>query len=120
MDTAAAVFALVPGLALGSFLNVVAVRVPERRSLLRPPSSCGECGTRILWRDNVPVLSYLLRRGRCRHCEARISPLYPVVEVATAVLVVACFAALGPTPWAVLAAGVCSALVVLAAVLLRN
>jgi leader peptidase (prepilin peptidase)/N-methyltransferase len=112
----AAALVLAPALALGSFLNVVAIRVPERRSLLRPPSSCGSCGEEILWRDNVPVLSYLLLRGRCRHCSARISPIYPLVEAVTAALVVACVAAFGVTPYSVLAAAFCAVLVTLSVI----
>lgn len=112
----AAALVLAPALALGSFLNVVAVRVPERRSLLRPPSSCGSCGEEILWRDNVPVLSWLLLRGRCRHCSARISPLYPLVEAVTALLIVACVAVFGVTPEAALAAGFCAVLVTLSVI----
>jgi leader peptidase (prepilin peptidase) / N-methyltransferase len=111
-----ALVVLAPALALGSFLNVVVARVPARRSLLRPPSSCGSCGTEILWRDNVPLLSYVLLRGRCRHCDARISPAYPVVEAVTAFLVVSCFAAYGLTAYAALAAGFCAVLVVLSAI----
>jgi prepilin signal peptidase PulO-like enzyme (type II secretory pathway) len=113
---AAAALVLAPALALGSFLNVVVARVPARRSLLHPRSSCGSCGTQIEWRDNIPVVSYLLLRGRCRHCDARISPLYPAVEITTAVLVVACFAVFGLTAWAVLAAGFCAVLVALSAI----
>ena len=113
---AAAVFVLAPALALGSFLNVVAARVPARRSLLRPPSSCGSCEQEILWRDNIPVLSYLLLRGRCRHCSARISPLYPAVEASTAALAVACVAAFGLTAYAALAVGFCALLVTLSAI----
>jgi leader peptidase (prepilin peptidase) / N-methyltransferase len=120
VNTAAAAFVLAPALALGSFLNVVAARVPARRSLLRPPSSCGSCGEQILWRDNVPVLSYLALRGRCRHCHTRISPVYPLVEALTAALVVACVAAFGPTPYAVLAAGFCCVLVVLSVIDARH
>lgn len=116
MNAAAAAFVLAPALALGSFLNVVVARVPARRSLLRPPSSCGSCGTEILWRDNVPVLSYLLLRGRCRHCEARISPTYPLVEAVTALLIVACVAVWGLTAYAALAAGFCAVLVVLSVI----
>ncbi len=116
MNTAAAAVVLAPALALGSFLNVVAIRVPERRSLLRPPSSCGACGEEILWRDNVPVLSWLLLRGRCRHCAARISPVYPVVEAATAALIAACVAVFGVTPYAALAAGFCAVLVTLSVI----
>jgi prepilin signal peptidase PulO-like enzyme (type II secretory pathway) len=116
MNAAAAAFVLAPALALGSFLNVVVARVPERRSILRPPSSCGTCSTQILWRDNIPLLSYAVLRGRCRHCGARISPLYPAVELVTAALIVACFAVFGPTAWAVLAAGFCAVLVALSVI----
>jgi leader peptidase (prepilin peptidase) / N-methyltransferase len=116
MNAAAAVVALAPALALGSFLNVVAARVPARRSLLRPPSSCGSCEREILWRDNIPVLSYLLLRGRCRHCSARISPLYPAVEAGTAVLAVACVAVFGPTAYAAVAVGFCALLVTLSVI----
>ena len=116
MNAAAAAFVLAPALALGSFLNVVVARVPARQSLVRPASSCGSCGTEILWRDNVPVVSYLLLRGRCRHCDARISPLYPAVELVSASLIVACFAVFGLTAWAVLAAGFCAVLVALSAI----
>ena len=116
MNVAAAAFVLAPALALGSFLNVVVARVPARRSLVRPPSSCGSCSTEILWRDNIPVVSYLLLHGRCRHCDARISPLYPAVELVSAALIVACFAVFGLTAWAALAAAFCAVLVVLSAI----
>ena len=116
MNAAAAAFVLAPALALGSFLNVVVARVPARRSILRPPSSCGSCETEILWRDNIPLVSYALLRGRCRHCDARISPLYPAVELVSAALIVACFAAFGLTAWATLAAGFCAVLVTLSAI----
>jgi prepilin signal peptidase PulO-like enzyme (type II secretory pathway) len=118
--SAAALFVLAPGLALGSFLNVVAVRVPERRSLLRPPSSCSSCEQEIAWRDNIPIVSYLLLRGRCRNCDASISPLYPLVEAVTAVLIVACVATFGPTAYAALAAAFCAVLVTLSVIDLRH
>ena len=116
MNAAAAAVVLAPALALGSFLNVVVVRVPARRSLLRPPSSCGYCATEILWRDNVPVLSYALLRGRCRHCAANISPAYPLVEAVTALLIATCFAVYGVTAEAAFAAGFCAVLVVLSVI----
>jgi prepilin signal peptidase PulO-like enzyme (type II secretory pathway) len=87
---------------------------------VRPPSSCDSCATEILWRDNVPLLSYALLRGRCRHCDARISPLYPAVELVSAALIVACFAALGVTAQAALASAVCALLVTLSAVAARE
>jgi leader peptidase (prepilin peptidase) / N-methyltransferase len=116
VNAAAAAFVLAPALALGSFLNVVVVRVPARRSLVRPPSSCGSCGKEILWRDNIPVLSYLLLRGRCRHCDRSISVVYSLVEALTAALIVSCVAVFGPTPRAALAAGFCAVLVTLAVI----
>jgi leader peptidase (prepilin peptidase)/N-methyltransferase len=96
MAVALGAFALLPGLAVGSFLNVVAARLPERRSLLHPRSACGSCAAPIAWYDNVPLLSYTLLRGRCRSCGTRISPLYPAVELATAALLVACLVSFRP------------------------
>jgi leader peptidase (prepilin peptidase)/N-methyltransferase len=72
------------GLAVGSFLNVVIYRVPRHESVVSPPSACPSCGTHIEARDNIPVVSWLLLRGRCRHCQARISWQYPAVELLTA------------------------------------
>jgi leader peptidase (prepilin peptidase)/N-methyltransferase len=69
---------------VGSFLNVVAYRVPRGMSLVCPRSACPGCGAQIRARDNVPVVSWLLLRGRCRDCSMRISPRYPLVEAATA------------------------------------
>ena len=73
------------GMLIGSFLNVVVHRVPAGRSVVAPPSACGSCGARIRWYDNVPVLSWLLLRGRCRDCSAAISVRYPLVEAGTGV-----------------------------------
>ncbi len=72
------------GLALGSFLNVCILRLPADRSILRPRSACPRCGHALSWYENIPVLSYLTLRGRCRSCHARISGMYPLVELATA------------------------------------
>jgi leader peptidase (prepilin peptidase)/N-methyltransferase len=74
------------GLAVGSFLNVVIYRVPRHESVVSPPSACPHCGTAIGARDNVPVISWVLLRGKCRHCGAPISIQYPLVELATAAL----------------------------------
>jgi leader peptidase (prepilin peptidase)/N-methyltransferase len=74
------------GLVMGSFLNVVIHRVPLKQSIVWPSSRCPSCGMDISAHDNIPVLSYLVLRGRCRHCKARISPRYPVVEVLTGLL----------------------------------
>jgi leader peptidase (prepilin peptidase)/N-methyltransferase len=82
-------FALVVGAAVGSFLNVVAYRLPRGESLVSPGSRCPSCGTAIRPRDNVPVLGWLLLRGRCRDCRVAISARYPLVEALCAALAVA-------------------------------
>lgn len=74
------------GLIVGSFLNVVVHRVPRGESVVRPRSRCPGCGTQLAGRDNVPVLSWVVLRGRCRHCGAPISVRYPLLEAVTAVL----------------------------------
>jgi leader peptidase (prepilin peptidase) / N-methyltransferase len=81
-----ATFAGVLGAVFGSFLNVVAYRLPRRESLAKPRSRCPSCGAHIRPYDNVPILSWLLLRGRCRNCKTSISPRYPLVEAATALL----------------------------------
>jgi leader peptidase (prepilin peptidase)/N-methyltransferase len=102
----------VPGLAVGSFLGVVAARVPLRRSVVRPGSACMSCEEPIRWYDNVPVLSYALLRGRCRHCRTRIPPRDLAIELATALVLVACVLAFGLTLEAAAAGIACAALVV--------
>ncbi len=89
----AAVFVF--GALIGSFLNVCIIRLPEERSIVHPRSHCPSCKHDIAWYDNVPVLSYLVLRGRCRACGTRISPLYPVVELLTGALAVALWMRLG-------------------------
>jgi leader peptidase (prepilin peptidase) / N-methyltransferase len=115
MGVALAVFALAPGLALGGFLNVVATRLPDRRSLVRPRSSCRSCGGQIAWYDNVPLVGYAVLRGRCRACGARIGLLYPAVELATALLLAGSILAFGATLRAAAAAVFSCALVVVTA-----
>ncbi len=112
---ALAAVALVPGLAFGSFMNVVAARVPLRRSLVSPGSACMSCGTEIGWRDNVPVLSWLLLRGRCRHCNVSIPWRYPAVELTSALLVAACVWKFGIHPEALVASFFCLVLVAISA-----
>ncbi|MEX0651009.1 MAG: prepilin peptidase, partial [Actinomycetota bacterium] len=84
-----ALVALPFGLAIGSFMTVVASRVPAGESVLRPRSRCPRCNVEIRNRDNVPVVSWVLLRGRCRSCGERIPARYPVLELSTATLVVA-------------------------------
>lgn len=119
MDAALAAVAFVPGLAIGSFLNVVAARLPEKRSIVSPGSACGECGTPVRWYDNIPLVSYVVLRGRCRACGARFGLLYPAVELATAVLVAASFLAFGLSVRAFVAAFFCCCLVAVTATDLR-
>jgi leader peptidase (prepilin peptidase) / N-methyltransferase len=116
VDIALAVVVFAPALALGSFLNVVAARVPLRRSIVRPPSACMSCSRGIAWYDNVPLLSYFLLRGRCRHCQARIPFLYPAVELVTALLLAGCVLAFGLTAEAAMAAFFCAVLVAVSAI----
>lgn len=120
MNVALAAAFAAPGLAIGSFLNVVAARLPLRRSLVSPGSACMSCATPISPRDNVPVVSYLLLRGRCRHCGVRISPRYLMVEIVTASLVAACGVRFGLSAYAALAAAFCVVLVVISAIDLEH
>ncbi len=82
-----AAIAFAPGLALGSFLNVVAARVPLRRSIVSPGSACMACGHELSWFENIPLLSYAVLRGRCRSCGEHIALRYPAVELTAALLV---------------------------------
>jgi leader peptidase (prepilin peptidase) / N-methyltransferase len=79
------------GLIVGSFLNVCIVRIPEEESIVTPGSHCPKCGKPIKPYDNVPVLSWLLLRGKCRRCGQSISAMYPAIELLTALLFVACY-----------------------------
>jgi len=115
VDLAHAAAFLVPGLAVGSFLNVVAARVPLRRSIVRPRSACMSCGTEIAWYDNVPLLSYGLLRGRCRSCGIRIPLRYPLVELVTAFLLAGCVWKFGVSADAAVAALFCATLVAVSA-----
>jgi len=86
------------GLAFGSFLNVCIARLPRQESIITPRSHCPRCGKPIRWYDNIPALSYLFLRGRCRDCREPISLIYPAVEILTAGFVVAAWARYGFTP----------------------
>jgi leader peptidase (prepilin peptidase)/N-methyltransferase len=80
------IYAAALGAIIGSFLNVCIYRFPAEKTVVAPPSTCGACGARIKWYDNIPILSYLLLRGRCRACGAPISLQYPIIELATALI----------------------------------
>ena len=117
---ALAAFFLAPGLALGSFLNVVAARLPLKRSVVRPPSACMACAQEIAWYDNVPLLSWALLRGRCRNCGVKISAVYPAVELLTALLIAGSVWKFGLTWEAAVAAGFSAALVAVSAIDLEH
>jgi hypothetical protein len=103
--------AAILGACIGSFLNVVAWRLPRQESVVLPPSHCPRCGTQLQWFENLPVLGWLGLRGHCRHCGAPISPRYPLVELLSAGLWVAVTmaapTAMGPgaAPLALIVAG---------------
>ena len=93
-----AVMSFIFGACIGSFLNVVIYRVPEGKSIVSPPSHCPACGHAIPFYFNVPVLSYLLLRGKCGSCKASISIRYPLVELVTGMLALGLFLKFGPAP----------------------
>lgn len=84
------------GAIIGSFLNVCIARIPADQSIVSPGSRCPRCETPIAWYDNVPIVSWVVLRARCRHCGERISAIYPAVEILTGALAVAIWMALGP------------------------
>jgi leader peptidase (prepilin peptidase)/N-methyltransferase len=86
------------GLVLGSFLNVCIYRLPRGESIINPPSSCPECGLRIRFYDNIPLISYMILLGRCRHCRSPIPFRYPVVELIAGLLSAALFIKYGLSP----------------------
>jgi leader peptidase (prepilin peptidase)/N-methyltransferase len=90
-------FVFLVGACIGSFLNVVIARVPRGGSIVSPPSSCPRCGKRIAWYDNLPLLSWIILRARCRSCGEPISARYPMVELLTALLVLGVFREYGAT-----------------------
>ena len=116
MIAAAAAVLAAPGLAVGSFLNVVVARVPRGRSISRGRSECMSCGHEIAAYDNIPLASWVALRGRCRHCSASIPARYPVVELVTALLVAASVLRFGLTADAVVASFFCVVLVAISAI----
>jgi len=85
------ILVFVLGLILGSFYNVLIHRLPRGESVIAPRSRCPNCGAPIRWHDNIPLLSYILLRGRCRDCKKPISPRYPLVELTSGLLALLCY-----------------------------
>lgn len=112
IGTLTPVFAFLFGLILGSFLNVCIHRVPTGSSIVHPPSSCPSCGEKIRFYDNIPLLSYLVLRGRCRSCKALIPLRYPVVELMTGLLSMALALRYGPGAQYIIYLAFVSALIV--------
>ena len=108
-----AAFVFLFGLAIGSFLNVCILRIPERKSIVLPASACPNCGTAIRPYDNIPVVSFLLLRGKCRACKTPISWMYPVVELLTGTLFLGCWLVFRLTPLALKWAAFSALIVVL-------
>ena len=108
------VYAGILGLVVGSFLNVLIYRIPRQIPFAVARSRCVWCGAHVRPLDNIPLLSYLILRGRCRACSAPISPRYPAVELLTGTLFAGCILRFGATPAAAVAALLCALLVALA------
>lgn len=108
------------GFVLGSFLNVVIHRVPRGGSIVTPGSACPKCGKALAPRDNIPVLSYLVLRGRCRFCSTRISLRYPAIELVNAVIWVGAMLRFASTETAIFVAAAGSVLIVLATIDLEH
>jgi len=106
-----AIFSFLLGAAVGSFLNVCIYRLPAGESIVSPPSRCPACGARIRPWHNIPILGWLILRGKCRDCGAPISPRYPFVELLNGLLTLALFLKFGPSPTFLVLFVFCSALV---------
>jgi leader peptidase (prepilin peptidase)/N-methyltransferase len=98
MDSVGLIFAILFGLCLGSFLNVCIYRIPLKKSIVYPSSSCPQCGKKIRFYDNIPLVSYIILRGKCRSCGSAISLRYPVVEAVSGLISAALFMRLGVSP----------------------
>jgi leader peptidase (prepilin peptidase) / N-methyltransferase len=112
--------AILFGLVIGSFLNVVVARLPEHRSLWAPRSACPGCGAALPWHDNIPLLSFALLRGRCRACAMPISWRYPIIEATTGALFAAAFLRFGAGPELVVTMVFLAALVAITAIDLQH
>jgi leader peptidase (prepilin peptidase)/N-methyltransferase len=120
MPLSVVLMAAVAGLAFGSFLNVCIYRIPRRESLVWPASHCTQCNRPLAWYENIPLVSWVVLRGRCRTCGAAISPMYPLVELATAATFAGAVAVYGLTPLMAVRLAFACALIVLFAIDFRH
>lgn len=109
-------YSLLLGLVIGSFLNVCVYRIPIKKSIIWPPSACPKCNAKIKWYDNIPVLSYLLLRGKCRKCGLKISKEYPLVELISGLITLALFWVYGLSWWTLCALTIVYCLIILSAI----
>ena len=116
MTTLTLVFAFLFGLIFGSFLNVCIYRIPREKSVAWPPSACPHCNAPIAWYDNIPLLSFLILRGKCRKCKGPISWQYPLVELITALLITLVIWRFGLSVWGVAVAVAVCALICLSVI----
>lgn len=114
------IFSFLFGLILGSFLNVCIHRIPHQKSIIRPPSSCPQCGARIKFYDNIPLVSYVILLGKCRTCRQPIPIRYPIVELLTGLLSTALFVRYGVSPQYFLFLAFSASLVVVSFIDLRH
>lgn len=113
------IFSLIFGAIIGSFLNVCIYRIPGNMSLWWPPSTCPKCKTKIKFYDNIPVLSYLILRGKCRNCKEKISIQYPIIEALTSLLTLLIVYNFGLTYWTAVALFVTYCLIILSVIDLK-
>ncbi|MGY0693078.1 prepilin peptidase [Virgibacillus sp. FSP13] len=95
MDTSLIFLFFLLGLIFGSFFNVVGLRLPTKQPFANDRSICPQCKQTLSWYELIPVLSFLLQRGKCRHCQAKISPMYPIIEIATGFLFACSYVLIG-------------------------
>ena len=116
MNTMILFYAFVFGLIFGSFLNVCIYRIPRNQSIAWPPSACPHCKKPIKWYDNIPLISYLILWGKCRHCKGKIAMRYPTVELLTGILTLLTVWRFGMSVWTFVVVAAVYALVILSAI----
>jgi len=114
MDTILPIFIFIVGAAIGSFSNVCIYRLPKKLSIISPPSQCPNCGKSISPFDNIPIISFILLRGRCRYCQSPISWRYPIVELITGLIFLSLYLNFRISPQFFIYALLCTSLIIIA------